>query len=224
MNWLNKISSVTFQLEQGNRIAQPKTISNIANGLYSWALNYVPRSYFGDRSFQMIDMDGLDLSSFTGTINWYVKTLKLANDIPMYVDQWTREEMLPLGIYIRLGKLEQSKMFKEMLVQRIHIITNQTEELSVIPEINISNANTKSLFMMLNLPVSQEGEINLEELKQRIKNVSNVNMTEFTRDNAVDKNNINFGLNTDDLKFYLERLTKIIDFGLNNGFSKILWN
>lgn len=232
MSWLRKVSSVTFSLDQSEHIAQPKTIYDLANGLYTWAEKNVPREYFASHG-RKIDIDGLDTSAPTGTINWYISNPDLAADVPMYVSQWIQEEMLPWGFEVRIGELEPSRMFPDELVYRIHVQNNPTQNLTKIQEMNITNKNAESLFMLLNISTKYlEGSMDLQELKRRIQGVDESRISEFTRDaeNVDDLGPFNtfvqhreFGLDADRLKSYLARLNEMVDYGLANGFSKIKW-
>jgi len=218
MNWLQKTASVTFSLEQSDRIAQPKTISSIANAFFTWALKHVPRNLIGSGSRRLIDMDGVNVSSPTGTINWYVKNADLAADIPMYVNQWVQEEMLPLGFHVRLGNLEPSGMYS-MLVYRIHVLNNPTGDYPQIPEINLSNINAEGFLNSLNIPTKYlEGSMSIDEFEQR--------MLRFTNDpienpaEGIQRSNPR----REEMKQYAQRFQNMIDYARQNGFKKIQWN
>ena len=241
MNWLKsllKTSSVTFSLQDSDKISQPKTVYNLSTDLYYWAVKNVPKKYFNNKRV-MIDVDGLDVDTYTGTINWYITDPELSYDIPKYINQWIQEISL-LDIEAQIGELEQSNMYPDDLVWRINIIKNLTIEFEKIPELNLTNDNAKALFGALNMPAQFEGIIDLKIFEQRLKNVNPNRIKEFTREddfapNVFELNNQNFTQNENpffgenkhtgfslseaDIKNYINRLINIVDFGLKNGFK-----
>ena len=225
MNWLQKVSSVTFTLEQSNRIAQPRTISDIANNLYTWAENNIPRQYFEDQ--RMIDMDGLDVDSFTGIVNWYITKPELSNDIPMYINQWIQEEMAPLGFRVRMGELEQSGMFSDRLVQRIHIDNNPTVDYPKIPEMNLANDNAESLMNALGIPFDWDGAVDLNELKTKLEMFTPWDQQDLTRDPEHDISErvqlFQGGRTPEQVSRYIDGLRRMVEFGLKNGFETLTW-
>jgi hypothetical protein len=230
MNWLQKLSSVTFTLEQSEKIAQPKNISSLATDLSIWAHENAPRFLLSDQ-WQMIDMDGLEWSNTTGTINWYFQPEELGgevpdeqtNDIPMYMNQWYQEELATLGFRVNIRGPERSKAFEEWHVYRMDILDNPTAGYPTLPSMNISNTNAAALFGMLNMPMEFQGSIELGDLKQRMTGLSQAHMREFTEDPVDTGGHINFGRDMGKLQGYLNELSQIIDSGLQNGFTKLQW-
>lgn len=238
MNWLKKIASVTFRLEQSERIAQPKTISGLGNDLYTWAVKHAPSYYFPDQGRVMIESDGLDVDTFIGTINWYILKPEYSKDVPMYMSQWIREELLPHGIEAKVGKLERSRMYPDNLVQRLHILKNSTIEYPNVPEMNLNNKNAKMMFNVLGiLKNPYQGVMDLQQLLALIHSVSDEAIEQFTRSDQtggkmdmfgqeVEMGNNAFspGINAQDIREYLQRLEGIVQYGLKNGFKKLVWN
>jgi hypothetical protein len=222
MSWLSKLSSTTFQLEFSNKIAQPKNIYWVGADLLTWADKHVPRYYF-DMAFPIIQADGFD-EGFIGVINWYIEKPEYAKDVPMYVNQWIQEECLPHGIDAKVGKLERSNMFSDRLVQRIHILRNDTVEYTNLPKMTLAEDNIRIVFNVLGLLVSPwEGKMGLQEMLQHINSVSNEAVTQFARPAEIGRIVRDFGVDEQGIRNYLERLKAIVEYGLKNGFKNIVW-
>ncbi|MHA2279748.1 MAG: hypothetical protein ACXAC5_02475 [Promethearchaeota archaeon] len=229
MNWLQKISSVTFSLEESHRIAQPKTVFDLANDLNLWAHENAPR-YFTEGNWQVIDQDGLDTSEMTGTINWYYDPEKIppseVETIPDYMRQWFQEELAALGCKINIRGPEQSNAFKQLRVYRLDILNNPTEEYPEMPWMNLSNDNAQALLGMLNIP-NLQGSIDLGELRARIQGLTQPHMREFTMDTTDEGmgpgRHIDFGRELVQMMEYVVRLENMIDFGLRNEFTTLQW-
>ena len=224
MNWLTKISGITFSLEQSHRIAQPKTISTLSYDLADWATSHVPRYLI-----KRIDMDGLNPDQLTGTINWYIDEPQIG-EIPMYVNQWIQEEMSPLGFDIKVRGPERSNSF-DSWVWRIDVLKNPTEEYTKLPKINLSNSNARALLGLLNIPFDHMGSVSLRELRQRLALTTEHQVQEFTQSpekilptkEEPGPQVVDFGRSKDQINRYIQALSEIVDYGLSNGFTNITW-
>lgn len=215
MNWLQKISGVIFRLEDAHKIAQPKGILALASALSDWANSHVPRSLLLPNG---IDADGFDYGP-TGTINWYFNTEE-GKDIPMYAKQWIDDELVGYETNIRGPEKSGSR---DAQVWRIDILSNPTVEYARIPEMMVSNDNTKLLMGMLNIPFDWSGEMDLRELRGMLARVTESQMREFERDTEVSPGSYEFGVDTEQLQRYIQNLTRIVDYGLSHGFKNIVW-
>ena len=144
---------MTFSVEGSHKVAQPKTVSRIGWDMLVWAREHAPRNLIADVS-EPIAVDGLDIDKLTGTINWYVPPdLRDIEEVLMYIDQFIREELLPLGIRAkpRLG-LEKSGMWgKRANVIRVDIWQNGTADFTRLPEMNVHNKGAAILLHVLGL-------------------------------------------------------------------------
>lgn len=179
MNWLIKIAGTTFFIQDAQRIAKPKSLTDIANHMMQWMSSYMPKNLLPDSKcprYQFITPDGDYIwdNSYTGVINIYTCD-ESPQDILTYVEQYIREELLPSGIQSQIQKgplpqwVDRSKMY-DVPVWRLLIKQNETSSLTNIPQANFTTRNTQVLLTMLGLDAQyHEGRIDPADLKQRIQ-------------------------------------------------------
>lgn len=230
---MHKISSITFSLEDSHKISQPKDIEQLSYDL----IKAVYDSGYENVKYDTITSDGGEYG-LTGTINWYVDpNVMNKEDQIRLMKQWKQEqEMLGYEINIRgperSGMSDWNAAHKDnvLMVYRLDIIKNGSESHMEIPEMNLANGNAVALLGVLNIPFDHSGSIGLQELRQRLAMATESQMGEFTRDTTDSGDDgdggarmIEMGLGKEKIQEYIARLTKMVDFGLQQGFERVQW-
>ncbi len=233
MSWLQKISSVTFSLEGSDKISQPKDISDLGRELHQFATQRIGQ----DIEFDTIQSDGSG-EGLTGTINWYVnENLVSQADQQAIMREWI-EEMRVMDFEIQMRGPERSGMNDwnrdpsepEIIVYRLDVLENGSESYAQIPEINIAQTNAIAIFNTLGIPFDQGGAIDIYDLQQRLSSLKEYHRGEHTRPRSDEGGpgtgnvrSIDFGLDADRMDGYLSGLTRMVDFGIKNGYTNIQW-
>ena len=233
MTWMHKISSVTFSLEDSHKISQPKDVMKLSYELQKFVMDQTGK--FAD--VHSIQPDGEQFDELTGTINWYMGDDIPEEDMIKVMQAWKQEqEIMGFQIQIRGPEVSGQNQYRDpgdtnppLMVYRIDILKNGTEDYPEIPEMNIAQGNAQYLFDLLNIPWDQSGSMELMELRQRLATTTESRMGEFTQDPTDSGEEgqgvrmIDFGLDHDRLKRYLDGLTRIVDFGIEHNFKAIQW-
>lgn len=190
MNWylryltagLFKKASITFVLEGSHKIAQPMDLLNLCSDFTNFI--YYRGKLANDRfrpGMTDIEPDGSsDYSGPTGTINVYVKHNDEISEYPKAIKAWIADKAQE-GYQIECNMQPEQSRSRHGQVFRVNIIKNPSTEYPRIPEINMSNANAYAMLRLLGLATGDSmedcvGRIGLEDLKNRIKAVSQEQM------------------------------------------------
>lgn len=247
MNWLTKLSSVTITVDGFYKISQPKNISTIGYDMNSWATSHVPRyltDYKSTGGFA-IQSDGLDVEAATGVINWYIPSKTsidiIKSELPIYISQYIKEELLPLGISASPRQQPEISNMYKIPVWRINITKNSTMSLDTLPSMNIANNNAFEIFKLLNFDfdVDFAGKINAQEMLNKINiaeqhfdsyevtNEYNDRLLNMMQNSYSDDNSFNFALSKTDKNHIfalLQKLKNLCIFAIQNKFNYIIWS
>lgn len=113
----------------------------------------------------------------------------------------------------------------------IDVVYNPSKEIEEIPAVNTSNANARAILELLGLSPDDVGRISVDELIQRINNVSNTeSMESITKAPVVEYNDagdIQMFIGGRDLEYVdrrLQGLYGLADWAKRNGFKQIGWH
>lgn len=227
MNWLQKISSVSFWLDGSQKISQPKTISDLANDLQKFASDRI--GFF--LSVHTITPDGTDFDQMTGTINWYVTDRVPVDQQRRIMFDWSKEmELLDYKISIAGPQVSGMSRPRDppLMVYRVRVLQNGSEDYMQIPELNASNDNAKAFMEALGVPFDWSGSISLGDMKTKLEMFAPYQQQDLVIPTYDDQGEqrartVNFGRNEDQVQWYVDQMTRIVDFGLQNGFNTLVW-
>jgi hypothetical protein len=227
MNWLQKISSVTFSLDGGEKISQPKTISDL-----SYDLGVFARKAGANISFRDIDSDGDDFDKMEGTINWYVSNNVPEDQQKQVMQQWVQEMNL-MDYVIQVSGPEQSGMStpeQPLQVYRLKVVQNGSKDYMQIPSMNLANSNARALIESLGIPFDWGGSVDLNELTTKLDMFNPWQQQELIQEPESGGGEgtgtvgwHDFGRSEDQVSRYVSGLKEMVDFGLQNGFQTLVW-
>lgn len=230
MNWLQKISSVSFWLDGSQKISQPKNVDDLGYEL----LKFVHEKYGNFMGIHDISSDGDDLGKMTGTINWYVSD-KVPEDQQVKIMQEWIQEMSLMDYNIQISGPERSGMNdwnpdpnKELMVYRIHVLQNGSEDYMEIPEMNMANSNAHDVMNALGVQFDWSGSVELNELKTKLEMFTPYQQQELIQEpeHSQEEGKVQmtyFGRDEDRVERYIGGLRQMVDFGLQNGFKVLVW-
>jgi len=233
MNWLQKIASVSFWLEGSKKISQPKSITNLSYMLQTFAeekLGY-------EIGIHSISPDGDTDSQFTGTINWYI-----TNEVPedqqrQIMQAWVREmQIMDYRISVAGPQISGMNRWKNkgsgsggkpLMVYRIKVLKNGSEDFMQIPKMNASNDNARDLMTALGVPFDWSGSISLAELQTKLEMFTPYHQQELVRPREEGNEQkvqwTDMGRSEDQVQWYVDQMRNIVNFGLQNGFDTLAW-
>lgn len=226
-NWLQKLASITFTINDAHRISQPKTVSDLSVDLS----NFAREKYGISGSLYDLQPDGFDDQNMTGTINWYIRPETVSEDKQLeIINAWIADKNIT-GYQFKVRGPEisgqsqwNSEAAEDLKVFRIDVLVNGSEDYTQIPELNVSNNNAVAVLGMLNIPFNYAGTMDLRRVRSKLATLTEAKMREFTQEDEIDGPHISFGRDLDRLQRYVVELTKIVDFGLSNGFTHLRWS
>lgn len=232
LNWLQKLSfkkysSITFSLEGGNKISQPKTTSDLSSELAQFAfpkMNNV--KLYGPDS--LVEPDGYDWDRIEGgTINWYVVDNMPLEDQKNIIYAWFQEMEL-FGYQFNISGIDTSRM-RGTPVIRIDVIENGSKNYMNIPSINLSNDNAREFMTALDINYTDSeyydvtGSVSVAELKHKLDNFNEWVHQQLVRDRYEEEGLIDFGRSYEQISGYVSRFRDMINFAEKNNFNTIIW-
>lgn len=178
-----------------------------------------------------IQPDGDDLDDMTGTINWYV-TDRISEEQQRQVMQAWAQEMQLLDYQISVAGPEVSGMSEPgqppVMVYRVRVLNNGSEDHMQIPEMNASNTNAQAFMESLGVPFDYSGSIDLNEMKTKLEMFTPYGQQELIQPPEEGQGEqgarwTDMGRSEDQVQGYVDRMTQIVDFGLQNGFETLVW-
>lgn len=230
MNWLQKIATVTFTLEGSHKISQPKTVDDLGYEL----LKFVHEKYGDFMGIHDISSDGDDLGKMTGKINWYVSDKVPENQQIQIMQEWIQEMSL-MDYNMQISGPERSGMNDwnpnpdkpELMVYRIHVLQNGSENYMEIPEINMANSNANDVMNAIGVQFDWTGSVELNELKTKLEMFTPYQQQELIQEPEYSPEDkvqmVDFGRDEDRIERYISGLRRMVEFGLKNGFELLVW-
>ena len=177
---LNKIASLTLHVSDYNRDTSFDNIHNLSWKLkhelwYTWMdkndQNYASEFCISPPIQDILTMDGFNVDSPTGTINFYIEGIQPTKLQPFInnIINFLKDNNVKVGNI----KEEQSRMFKSKVI-RIPILSNPKAEKieDRAPEVNMSNNNAFFIFNTIlgyKRDLWDDGAFDPKELKTRIE-------------------------------------------------------
>jgi hypothetical protein len=172
---------------------------------------------------EVLTIDGIDVHAPTGRLNFYTAGIpkdaisKILAGIKYYLDE----------LKVKYGpfQTDKSKLFKTEVI-RIPIFHLPTQQKAgeLPPEFNITNDSADYLFKgILGYSTLEELEsINVRDLLQRIQNLPEYSIKPIPPSDQKGEKGarvINFGLDEERIKRYLETLEKLAMWAINHGYD-----
>jgi len=188
-NWLQKVASISFSLDDVEKIARRRELPELANEMLGWAYGTrqigtgaIPKEVVerimppNMPYMELIVPDGSYYSGetgspYTGVINWYVaKTTpgQILRQIPHFARAWFKEEWAGLDFDVEVSEPQESGAWANAYVFRIKIRKNPTSEFTAIDDVNMANETYFRLAGILHLPQEYAGQIPVATLLSRI--------------------------------------------------------
>lgn len=232
MNWLEKIATITFSLGGSHKISRPKTVDDLGYDL----LKFVHEKYGDFMGTHDIGSDGDDLGKMTGKINWYVSD-KVPEDQQMRIMQEWIQEMSLMDYQMQISGPERSGMNNwnpdpnkpDLMVYRIHVLQNGSEDYMQIPEMNMANSNAHDVMNAIGVQFDWTGSVALNELQTKLEMFTPYHQQELIREPEHSQEEgkvqmIDFGRDEDRVERYIGGLRRMVEFGLKNGFETLTWS
>lgn len=196
-NNFNKVSSVTFDLNDAYKISQPKDILSLSGDFSTFCQkhNLYSDAFRSSAYNNLIGPDGDDYDKLVGTMNIYVPN----SDFTSYnkeayegaIKAWISDKAVE-GYKITY-RLDKSRMSGGP-VYRVEIQENPTASYETIPSVNMANGNAFAILRLLQIPEEPSGQIDLQDLRQRIISISEEEMKSETMKPGYINPNVDFDL------------------------------
>ena len=237
MNWFKKIASVTFWIDDTDKISQPMNLLDICEDIKNFIYYEAKIGENTGIIFDSIEPD-TSRSEYDGPLGYINFYLYNTNVDISYV-----EEAINMYNASRFNKIkiavrgEDESGVRKGNVIRLEVIENNTVNFEQIPIMNLSNANARILLYLLrnegvsNISDDLMGQININELKNAIMDIESNDfvLQTYTRDTTIDQEEgkptmIDFGTNIEQIKRYFENLKQMINYIEQNNIPNRIIN
>lgn len=208
-------------------------------------LSYVLQKFASEKvgfylDINSISPDGDDFDKMEGIINWYVTDKVSEEQQRQIIQEWIQEMQL-LDYKIKVTGPDVSGLNESgfspgpgvgdestLMVYRIHVLQNGSLNYMQVPDMNVSNVNAQALMTALGVPFDYVGSIDLHELKTKLEMFTPYHRQELVQDptSGGEEGKVEWydaGRSEDRVDRYIDNLTRMVDFGIREGFKTLQW-
>jgi len=230
MNWFKKIASVTFWIEDSDKISQPMNLLDICSDISNFIYYEAKIGKDTGIRFDHIEPD-TSRSQFDapmGYINFYLHKTNIDIEyIKRVIDMYNKSRMGKIKIMVH--QEEQSRARKGNVI-RLEVIENDTVNYEEVPDINLSNENARALLKLLgdegisNISNDLMGQLNINELKQAISDIeaNDYVIQTYTQESSIERGEqgatmYQGGRSIEQFRRYFEVLKQMISYVEQNN-------